>query len=105
MAAILEKESPTPLVSVRHPKKGSGKTIFGIFAAKLQGIMARYWNSERLIVFAAVVLQKSTMVRLAVDIQRRLSTRLDLWDNGRYSALIDDTESELLGKLATPWTK
>jgi hypothetical protein len=46
-------------------------------------------------VFAAVILQASPGVRRARDIRRRLERRLDCWDQGHFTALIDDTEAEL----------
>ena len=48
--------------------------------------------------FVAVVLQTAPGVRRAKDIRARLTNRMDLWDQGRWPALVDDTEHEVLSR-------
>ena len=69
-----------------------------MFTTELQGVHTKCWNSERAIVFAAVVLQKCSTVQVSGDIRRRISQRLDLWDESKWKALVDDVEGELLSK-------
>ncbi len=71
-----------------------------MFTTKLQGIWARHWNSEWPIVFAVVVLQKISTIHLEGNICSRISNQMDLWDEGKWSALIDDTRAEFMGKAA-----
>ena len=59
-----------------------------------------HWNSDRPIVYAAVVLQKSSTVHSAGDICRNIAQQMDLWDEGKWHALIDDIESKLLKKVS-----
>ena len=53
-------------------------------------------------IFAAVILQKAKGVTKAKDIRARLKSRLDLWDQGRPIALIDDFEAEARLRMAGP---
>jgi hypothetical protein len=73
------------------PKGRTGKRFISMLADEFQGVVDRHWNSERPIVFAAVILQKQTGVVRAKDIRARLMSRMDIWEQGRYKALVDDT--------------
>jgi len=59
-------------------------------------------NSEKPIVFVSVILPKTPGVRAAKDIRQRLQQRMDLWIQGNYAALVDDTEAESLARVGTP---
>ncbi len=47
----------------------------------------------------AVVLQKSPTIHSAGPPRRRSAPRKNLWDEGKWTALVDDITSNLLGKL------
>jgi hypothetical protein len=83
------------------PKGAVGRRFLAILTSEFHGARNRRWNSERPLVFAAVILQTKTGVRRAGDIRRRLTARMDLWTKGRFAALVDDTEVELQSKTAT----
>lgn len=53
------------------------------------------WNSERPLIFIAVVLERAQGVVRARDIRKRLEHRMDFWEQGHHTALIDDTVSLL----------
>jgi hypothetical protein len=86
-------ELPTTPYSV--PQGRVGRRFVATLAAEFQGVKARSWNSERPLVFAAVVLQTAPGVKRARDIRKRLTQRMDLWDQGRFIALVDDTVAEV----------
>jgi hypothetical protein len=64
-------------------------------------VQARTWNSERPLVFVAVVLQTTPRVRQAGDIRKRITHRMDLWYQGAFTALVDDTEMEVQSRLGS----
>ena len=49
-------------------------------------------NSERLIVFQILVLQREALVSKTGDIRRLISRRLEMWENGLFDALLHDAE-------------
>jgi hypothetical protein len=72
-----------------------GLRFLNILAEEFQGVRAQTWNSERPLVFVAVVLQTMPGVKRARDIRRRLMHWMDLWYKGKLTALVDDTETEV----------
>jgi hypothetical protein len=58
-------------------------------------VRALAWNSERPLVYVAVILQTAPGVKRARDIRRRLEHRINLWYEGKFTALVDDTEAEV----------
>ena len=73
-----------------------GRRFLTIFTQELRGVRERRWNSERPLVFVSTILQTTPGVRRSKDIRLRLAQRMDLWEQGHYKALVDDTESEVL---------
>ena len=67
----------------------------------IDGILARQWNTERLIVFQLVILQRSRDVKQAKDIRRRMTKRLEAWSEGKFEMLVQDTERSLKTYLTT----
>ena len=77
------------------PSGNVGRRFVAMLAAEFKGIRERRWNSERPLVFANMILQTTPEVRRAKDIRHRLTERMDLWDKGMFSSLLDDVESEV----------
>ena len=50
--------------------------------------------------FVSVILQKTPGVHQAKDIRSRLTKWMDLWDKGCFTALVDDTELEVVQKVS-----
>jgi len=59
-------------------------------------------NLEKPLVFVAVILPRTTGVRSAKDIRLWINQQMDLWQQGNYAALVDDTEAEALARIGTP---
>ena len=78
----------------KNPQGRIGKNFIRKLAMLLRGVRNRDWNSERVIVFPAVILYKSAGVTASKDIRARIEARMKLWDEGRYSALLEDMEVE-----------
>jgi hypothetical protein len=72
-----------------------GRRFINILASEFSSVQARTWNSERPLVFVAAVFQTTPGVKRARDIRKRLTHRMDLWYEGKFIALIDDTETEV----------
>jgi len=85
-----------PLTSYSVPSGKVGRRFVATLAQEFAGVRQRKWNSERPLVFAAVILQTTQGTTRATDIRKRITQRMDLWDGGKYDALVDDTEDELL---------
>jgi hypothetical protein len=77
------------------PKGKVGRCFINILASEFSGVQGQTWNSKRPLVFVAVVLQTTPGVKRARDIQKRLTHRMDLWYEGKFTALVDDTETEV----------
>ena len=75
-----------------------GRRFLTILVSEFRGARERKWNSERPLVFVATVLQTTPGVRRSKDIRLRLTQRMDLWDQGHFKALVDDTEGEVLSR-------
>lgn len=56
-----------------------------------KGVRERKWNSERPLVFVAVVLQTSPQARKAKEIRERIWKRMEHWEQGQHRLLVDDT--------------
>ena len=84
-----------PLSPYRVPKGRIGRRFVKLLTHEFAQVRLRQCNSERPLVFAAVILQKSIAVTRATDIRRRLEQRMDLWEKGSHQALIDDIKDEL----------
>jgi hypothetical protein len=83
------------------PKGTVGRRFVATLAKEFRGVTSRDWNSERPLVFVSVILQTTPGVKRARDIRKRLTHRMDLWDQGKFTALVDDTEAEVLGRHGT----
>ena len=53
-----------------------GRIFIDVLAEELEGVEERRWNSKRLIVFKAVILQRMTEVRRARDIRQQVERRI-----------------------------
>ena len=73
------------------PNGKVGRLFVKEVAEELQGVTKRRWNSERFIVFQAVILQRSGEVKKSQDIRRRIATRLRDWKLGKFDMLVQDT--------------
>ena len=76
------------------PKGKIGRTFVEQLAREWRGVRERHWNSERPIVFAAVVLGRKSTVRSASGIRATIEARLKLWEAGRFAELVGDCVSE-----------
>jgi hypothetical protein len=77
------------------PRGRIGRRFLATLTREFRGVRQRHWNSERPLVYAAVILQASPGVRRARNIRRRLERRMDCWDQGHFTALIDDSKAEM----------
>ena len=76
------------------PKGRVGRRFVRLLADEFQGVLDRRWNSERPLILAKVILLTSRTVTRSADIRTRLSQRMDLWEKGLITSLIDDVEAE-----------
>lgn len=80
-----------PPQSYDVPKGSVGRAFVDAYTKLLRGALERKWNSERLVVFCSVVLQRERGISGAKAIRQRISQRMDLWEKGHWEALVEDT--------------
>ena len=80
------------------PRGKVGRRFLQILTEEFSRVRERQWNSERPMVFIGVILQKGDGVVRAKDIRQRMTQRMDLWEQGHYVALVDDTEAGLAAR-------
>ena len=61
-----------------------------LMASELRGVRERKWNSERPLILMACILRRKHGCVKAKEIKKRIATRLDLWHQGKFDALIQD---------------
>jgi hypothetical protein len=82
------------------PGGAVGRRFVRMLTQELLGIKERKWNSEKFIVFSMVILQKSKQVTNSGDIKRRITNRLDSWENGKFDMLVQDTHRTAMAQLS-----
>ena len=100
MASILGADHPmydTPTGKV-------GMRFISMLASEFNGVRARKWNSERPIIFAPIILRKTTGVYKARNIRTWITRRLNDWEKGNYAALVADTIGEALCNVKSKTT-
>ena len=81
------------VISYAHPlyepplKGPVGKAFLNLFVAELTRVRQRKNNSERAMLFPAVILRKDSTVTKSKDIKRRIQRRLDRWSEGFIAEL------------------
>ena len=89
-----------PTTKYSLPKGRVGRRFVQQLAREFLGVRERKWNSERPIVFQMVILQTEQPVRRMKDIRKLLNDRLDLWDQGMYTALANHAATQVQGPRA-----
>jgi hypothetical protein len=82
------------------PSGAIGRRFIEILADMLPGIQARKMNADRFNVFQIVVLQRSREVKKAKDVRKRLTWRMDAWQQGKLSMLVQNTEQTMESLLS-----
>ena len=72
-------------------KGKAGKEYTNKIANILESVMKRECNSEQLMVFIVVVMQKAKGVTGSADIQKRILLRITQWRDGKIKGLVEDT--------------
>jgi hypothetical protein len=80
---------PHPMYS--HPQGKVGKRLLQMYVTELKGVRARKWNSERALIFPAVILRKEPLAKRAENIRVCIERRLDKWEEGHIKELVQDT--------------
>jgi predicted neuraminidase len=62
-----------------------------MLASLLRDIKSRKCNSEKLIVFIIVILQRKRGVTNASDIGKHIANRMKAWSDGKFEMLVQDT--------------
>ena len=76
------------------PQGRVGRGFLRRLTMEFRGVRQRTWNSERPLVFAAVILQEAHGIKRTKDIRAKMEARMGLWDRGEYRALVEDLEAE-----------
>ena len=73
------------------PSGKVGKHFVVALVEELSGVRDRLWNSERFIVFQTVILQPARHVTTSHTIRQRIKKRLEAWEAGCHSILVEET--------------
>ena len=70
-----------------------GHRFRNVLTTFMTGIVDRRWNSEHLVVYPIIILQRKKGLVSAQCILWRIRHRLDLWDQGEFMVLTKYTEA------------
>ena len=74
------------------PGGSVGRRFVEILAKEVSSVANLKENSERMIVFQAVVLQKETLHKKSGDVRRLLTKRMDLLEKGEFDVLMSEAK-------------
>ena len=80
MASAVEKLGCMTTQRYDAPSGKVRKRFVGILSIELDGVCARKWNDERVIVFQSIILQRAQGVKKSAKIRKRIFFRLNLWN-------------------------
>ena len=81
------------------PSRKVGDRFVGILSVELDGVHARKWNVERVIIFQSVILQCAQDFNNYTQIRKRILFQMDLWNRGAFDELVKDTYNSAMGYL------
>ena len=70
------------------PQGKIGAEVMSLMASELRGVRECKWNSERPLILVACILCRKHRCVKAKEIKKRIATRINLWRQGKYDALI-----------------
>ena len=76
------------------PSGAVGRRFIKMLAAELKGVRETRWNSDRPMVFIGEVLVNTSGILKAKAVRARTTRRLDLWEQGMFMGMVEDTEVE-----------
>jgi len=84
----------------RLPTSGNATTrFFTTLASLIEGVTKRKHNWNKVDVFVLVMLQKTEKIKGNKAIRKRLTDRLNDWDDGKFTMLVNDTIADLKHSL------
>jgi hypothetical protein len=81
------------------PKGSVGNRFIMKLSEIIAGIKSRKFNSEVLMVYIMVILQRTKDVKGSGDIRRRLTRRMNDWEEGKFLMLVQETERDMKAHL------
>ena len=76
-----------------------GSFFISTFAVKLDDIRARKWNAEQVIVFQAVILQRTRLITGAKNICTQIDAQIAAWNYEAFGKLVCDSYTAAMGYL------
>ena len=74
------------------PNGNVGRKFVEMLADEIDRVAEKKSNSERLIVFQVLILQREMLVFKSLDIRRLIGRRLKMWEDGLFDALMHEAE-------------
>ena len=81
------------------PSGKVGEIFVGILSVELDGVSARKWNAEMVIIFTSVMLQLAQGVNNFVQIRKHILFLFNCWNRGAFDELVKDTYNSEIGYL------
>ena len=89
MAELLERNSKPPKQKIQPSKKFYWKKFIHLLTTKINNIVQRKSNSEKVIVFMSVILQKSKDIKKSKDVKALLERRMTLWQKEEFDTVVN----------------
>ena len=77
-----------PTQRYNAPSGKFGRIFVGTLSVKIDGVPYRKLNSERVIFFQSVILQRAQGINNAKHIRARIFFRIDFWNHGAFDELV-----------------
>jgi hypothetical protein len=90
---------PYPPKQYKLPRGKVGCLFVEILAKEVDLLNEDKEDSERLIVFILVILQRTKTITKAADIRARIELRLNNWLDGKYKMLVETAERDMATSL------
>jgi hypothetical protein len=89
-----------PQLHYHVPTGSVGNRFIEIVASLLDGIPRGHHNMEKFLLFPMHILPRRFNIKHNKDIRKCLTHRMDLWEQGKFPWLVEDTERCLQDRLA-----
>ena len=80
-------QCPAQLSLVDLPSGKQSERLILQAREEFKGVRERKWNSERVIVFFAVILRKEPGRQTYGEVRKLIDLRLDMWEQGKFATL------------------
>ena len=89
MAEILERSSKPTKQKIHPTKKLYRKKFINLLTTEINNVVQRKSNSEKVIIYMSVILQKSRDIKKSKDVKALLEHRMSLWQSEQLNTVVN----------------